>query len=68
MEVDGVATVVSDNKGAEAAGEGGEAIEGKDLENEREIREIGNRFRGGSRFEGRLRSRLRFKKCEEMER
>ena len=40
VEVDGVAAVVSGDKGAEAMTEGGEAIEGEKLENEREIKEI----------------------------
>ena len=42
VEVDSVAAVVGGGEGTEAAGKGGEAVEGEDLENEREIRGIGN--------------------------
>ena len=37
VEVDDVAALVSDGKGAEATREGGEAIEGEEIKNEREI-------------------------------
>ena len=69
VKVDGVAVVVSGDKGVEATREGGEAIEGEELENEREIKKrLGMRFRGGLRFKGRLRSGLGFKEWEERER
>ena len=42
VEVDGVAAVVGGGKRAEAAGKGGEAVEGENFENEREIRGTGN--------------------------
>ena len=69
VEVDGVVTVVSGGKVAEATREGGEVVEGEELENEREIKKrLGMGFRGGLRFKRRLRSRLGFKEWEERER
>ena len=69
VEVDGVVTIVSDGRGVEATREGGEVVEGEELENEREIKErLGMGFRGGLRFKGRLRSGLGFKEWEERER
>ena len=69
VEVDDVATIVSYGKGAEATRGGGKAIEGEELDNEREIKKrLVMGFRGGLGFKERLRSGLGFKEWEERER
>lgn len=51
VEMDGVGEVVGGGQGAEAAGEGVEAVEGEDFDDESEVRF----FLGGASSEGRVR-------------